>query len=279
MKTITFNSGFRLDDPNNHWGDPSYHLETGDPGYVPPSPTNQPPQRRNHMKRNSYFPSRTNDQVNWLVNWINKLPGYGATVGLSPAQITATTGDAGWLVYVLQSWLGATRTWAEACTNAVTEAQSGTGMAPMTLPVFTAPALPAGVAPVNPGALTRIFAVVQAIKPACTDVIASNLGIVGSEKSAPDWNTFAPVLKITRAPAGVTVGWDWQGKAEFIDQIEIQVNRGNAWQLLTYDTTPGYVDTEAIPAAPTKWEYRAIYRLEDQRIGQWSAAASVIVGG
>jgi len=61
--------------------------------------------------------------------------------------------------------------------------------------------------------------------------------------------------------------------------IEIQVNRGAGWQLLTFDTTPGYIDTEPIPATPTKWEYRAIYRVNDQRIGQWSAVVSVIVGG
>jgi len=37
--------------------------------------------------------------------------------------------------------------------------------------------------------------------------------------------------------------------------------------------------TEPILATPTKWQYRAIYRIGDQRVGQWSAAASVIVGG
>jgi len=25
--------GFRLDDPNNRWGDPAYQLEPGDPGF------------------------------------------------------------------------------------------------------------------------------------------------------------------------------------------------------------------------------------------------------
>jgi hypothetical protein len=29
MKIITFDSGFRLDDPNARWGDPSYVLEPG----------------------------------------------------------------------------------------------------------------------------------------------------------------------------------------------------------------------------------------------------------
>ena len=129
---------------------------------------------------------------------------------------------------------------------------------------------PAGGVPVNTGALKRIFKVVQDIRntPACTDAIASDLGMVGSELGVPDWNVFGPVLKISRAHAGVTVGWGWQGKAAFLDQIEIEVDRGGGqgWVLLAIDTTPGYVDTETIPAQPTKWQYRAIYRVGDQRV-------------
>src|SRR2546422_729687 len=47
--------------------------------------------------------------------------------------------------------------------------------------------------------------------------------------------------------AGVTVGWDWQGKREFLDMIELQVDRGNGWETLAFDTTPGYIDTAPIP--------------------------------
>jgi hypothetical protein len=32
------------------------------------------------------------------------------------------------------------------------------------------------------------------------------------------------------------------------------------------------------PAAPTKWTYRAIFRLDDQRVGQWSDDLSINVG-
>ena len=34
MKTIRFDSGFKFDDPNNRWSNPSYQLEPGDLGYV-----------------------------------------------------------------------------------------------------------------------------------------------------------------------------------------------------------------------------------------------------
>lgn len=49
--------------------------------------------------------------------------------------------------------------------------------------------------------------------------------------------------------------------------------------MLTYDTTPGYIDTAAQPATLTKWKYRAIYRVDDARFGLWSAEVSVTVGG
>lgn len=281
MKTITLDAGYRLDDPNNRWGEPSYQLEPGDPGYVPPvPPTNPQKKRRPHMIRNAYYPRKAADQVTWLGNFRNKLPDHATALSLAAGTVTAAQADCDWLIHLLGTWLPAVRTFSESSTSAIAEANSGTGSTPQTLPTFTAPA---GGTAVNPGALDRIFTLVQNLRnnPACTDVIANDLGLFGTAQSEPDWDVFGPVLKITRAPAGITVGWGWQGKHAFLDQIEIQVDRGDGkgFVPLTIDNTPGYVDIEPIPAAPTKWQYRAIYRIGDQRVGQWSAIASVIVGG
>lgn len=38
MRPILWGDGTKWDDPNARWGSPSYVLEPGDPGYVPPSP-------------------------------------------------------------------------------------------------------------------------------------------------------------------------------------------------------------------------------------------------
>jgi hypothetical protein len=64
-----------------------------------------------------------------------------------------------------------------------------------------------------------------------------------------------------------------------LDLCELQVDRGDrkGFVLLTYDTTPGYVDTAPFPPTPVKWTYRAIYRMGDAQIGQWSAPVSVTV--
>ena len=41
----------------------------------------------------------------------------------------------------------------------------------------------------------------------------------------------------------VEIDWGWDGLSAFLDQLEIQVDRGSGWAVLTYDTPPGYTDT------------------------------------
>jgi hypothetical protein len=73
--------------------------------------------------------------------------------------------------------------------------------------------------------------------------------------------------------------WAYCGFANFLEQIELEVDRGQGFALLAIDSTPGYTDNQPFPAAPVKWTYRAIYRLGDNRVGQWSKPVSVTVGG
>ncbi len=233
------------------------------------------------MKRNAYYPARQTDQIVWLANYANKLPGYAATLGLTAGQVSAAVADCGWLVYLLQTWLPAVRSWAQAGTDALNEAQTGTGSAAQVLPVFTAPALPTGVVAVNPGALNRIFALVQAIKDGgkASATISTNLGIVGGVQSAPDLTTIQPVIDASVSGSQTNVKWGWGGNGDYLDSCEIQVDRGDGkgFVLLTIDTTPGYTDTQPFPATPTIWTYRAIYRVGDAQVGVWSQTVNVTV--
>lgn len=233
------------------------------------------------MKRNSYYPSRQAEQAAWLTNCANKIGGYATVLGLTPAQVAAITGDARWLAYILLTWLPAVRAWALGCTDALTEAQTGSGNNPQILPVFTAPPLPAGVVPALPGALDRIFQFVQQIKDSekCTDAIASDLGIVGSTQTVPDLSTLQPIIAASLSGNGVAIKWSWDGNQAFLDSCEIQVDRGDGkgYTLLTVDTTPNYTDTQAFPATLVRWTYRAIYRVNDNQVGIWSQPVSVTV--
>ena len=148
---------------------------------------------------------------------------------------------------------------------------------------FAPPALPAGVVPVNTGALNRVFAFVQTIKDSgsFTDAIGRDLGVIGSAQTGPDLTTIAPQFTVTRTATGVNANWGWGGNSAYLDMIELQVDRGDGkgWVPLAFDTTPGYIDTAAQPATLTKWKYRGIYRVGDRQVGVWSAEVSVTVGG
>ena len=52
---------------------------------------------------------------------------------------------------------------------------------------------------------------------------------------------------------------------------------GKGFVTLTLDSTPDYLGTMPFPAAAAKWTYKAIYRLEDQRVGLWSDEANITV--
>jgi hypothetical protein len=270
---------------NLRWGSPvSYLLEVGDVGYVPPDPSvTETINKKKHkkMKRNTYFPIRLGDQIIWLGNFRDRMAALATTLGLTPAQTTAILADCNWLLYVLQTWLPEVRTWALGCTTAATAAQTGTGPVQV-LPVFAAPALPSGVTPVTLGALNRIFALVQQIKDSgkCSDDNARLLGILGSEQTGPDMDTLQPVIAAILASGGhVTVKWGWQGNGAYLDSCEIWVDRndGKGFVFLTIDTTPNYTDTQPLPATAAKWTYKAIYRLSETQVGQWSAPVSITV--
>ena len=283
MKIATYGDGFIFGDPNLRWGNPSYLLEPGDPGYVPPTPSpNQPPTKGKKVKRNSYYPMQVAKQILWLENWRLKLAGHATALGLSAGQVSAGVADARWLIYILQSWLNSVRAWSQSCKEAAKAAQNGAGVVPMLLPTFTAPALPDGVTPVAAGALNRIFALVQVIKDSAGYLpeIGEDLGLIGSEHVGPEMATLRPPLQAINTPDGVNLPWTWDGHSAFLDMIEIEVDRdGLGWKPLVTDTTPGYLDTFPQPPALTTWKYRAIYRVGDHHVGQWSEEVSVVVGG
>lgn len=233
------------------------------------------------MKRNSFFPTDINGQSAWFTNYANQMKAIGALIGRTPAQILSSVADCLWLVYLLQEWLPATRKFSTTATKTVTDAQTGTNPNVMVLPAFVAPALPGDASPVAPGALNRIFAEVADIKNSgkCSDANANLLGIVGTAQPGPDLTTLQSVLSLVIINGQVLVKWTWGGYVAFLSSCEIWVDRGDGkgFVFLTIDTTPGYTDTQAFPAALTKWIYKAIYHMDEQQAGLWSQPVSITV--
>lgn len=287
MRTAYWDSGdpeMHFDNPNLRWGSPSYLLEPGDPGYVPPLPSvNQTNKKKKRMKHNKFWPGRQGDQVIWLKAFSSELGAVATALGLTTAQVTAIVADCLWLAYLLESWLPGVRQWAQSGTDQVAAAQTGTGSDVIALPGWTAPALPTGVTPQLPGALTRIFSVIQTIRDnaKCTDAIATALGIVGAAAADPDLSAVQPPLSATVNGNQVDLKSGWGGNSAYLDNLEFQKDWGDGkgFVSLTITASITFTDTAPHPAARTAWAYRCIYRVGNRQVGIFSSPVIVGVGG
>lgn len=259
--------------------------EPGDPGFVPYPNTVSPSapsksKRKTHMPKSDYIKNRDDEFASQLATFKNNIGDHAATFGLTAAQIASQAADADYLAYILACQ--------EVCSNCSQQwtawkdiIRDGTAPPGTAAPV-DAP-MPAAVPAVAPGIEARFRALVKIIKahPAYNASIGESLGIEGTAHAGPDFSIFKPELKLELRGGLVFIIWTWLGQSAFLDMIEILVDRadGKGFVFLTTDTTPGYLDTTALPAAPAKWSYKAIFRVGDQRVGQWSDVVSITVGG
>jgi hypothetical protein len=229
------------------------------------------------MAAKASYIQKNNDAFGVQLNTFDDNIGSYPQFGLTSAQQAAIAADAPFFNNVnetqtiLQNNAKASTTWRDAVRY---------GNSTATAPTFTA--LPAAVPAVAPGIEQRFRAVVQQIKnhPAYNEAIGNVLGIEGTVQTGPDMTAIQPVIDATATAGGVIIGWGFGGNGAYLDALELEVDRndGKGFVTLTTDSTPNYTDTTPFPAAATKWTYRAIYRVNDARVGQWSAAVSVMVG-
>ena len=67
-----------------------------------------------------------------------------------------------------------------------------------------------------------------------------------------------------------------------MDGIEIFKRSADSdWVMLIFDQRPNHLDNSPLPAEDTNatWTYKAIYRFQDERVGQWSDEVIVVVSG
>jgi hypothetical protein len=213
-----------------------------------------------------------------LLTFKNNAPSYSSAVGLTTDQLKAQAADADYFNYVV-NWQGIMQGGAKQSTAWKDLMRDGGTPPPTGAPV--APVFPTAVTPVAPGIEARFRALIQQIKahPNYNEAIGDALGIEGTQQTGPDLNTLQPAIDASINGNRVEVDWGWQGNAAYLDMCEIQVDRGDGkgFVFLTYDGTPGYVDTQPFPAVPVKWAYRAIYRVNDAQVGLWSNPVSVTV--
>ena len=208
----------------------------------------------------------------------NNIGPVAASLGLTPVQVAQQAADSDYYNYVHDCQnlvLNHSKAWTalKQLTRAGKVAGEFNGLGALVLP--------AAVPPVAPGVERRFRTLVRQCKASVnySPAMGEGLGIEAAHHTPPDWQALQPVIRVRVTGNRVRVEWGWQGHRVFLDQCEIQVDRGdgNGFVLLTYATVPGYMDKTPFPDAPVKWLYRAIYRVADAQVGQWSSVTGVTV--
>lgn len=125
------------------------------------------------------------------------------------------------------------------------------------------------------GIKPRIRKLVRHIKthPNYSASVGKDLGIIGSQKQQK-LSELKPIITLVFKGGVVVVQW----KKGIADAIHIEVMRSpGKWELAGIDMEPHFIDSTPI-TQPAIWKYRAAYLINDERVGQWSAEASIAVG-
>lgn len=213
----------------------------------------------------------------FLNNFSNKLGGYAAALDVTPAEAASVVADTAMFNYILDLQ-EAYKTKKQDITkykNILRDGPLGTPPGP----VPTAPVLPAAPAVVAEGIFIRIRKLVKHIKthPAYNEAIGEDLGIVGDE-IVVDIPSLKPVITGGLDAGRPLIKWS---KGPVADSIDIYVERDAAsgFVYLINDTQPDYIDTFPIPDGVNVvvWRYKAIYRIGDEQVGQFSEIISITV--
>ena len=289
MRPVTWDGSFFWEDPNLRWGDPSFQLEPGDPGYVPWPPPKTKHRNKNTMKHESYLP-REDAGISTLLMTLNN--------GLTNAMATKynLTAEQRWRLkqagLAFDHLLAVSTILADARQGftALREGMflGGEGSTPIpigpTLPaVPTIEPLVAG-APVPVEVEAEFFdflgRVVAQIKQAenYDRADGETLGIIGPEVPPPS-SDIKPQPKVKIGPSGKPVV---TCKKSPFQGYQVEVARGTGtFADAGFATAREYeIPLPLPPAGQTEtWKIRVQYRLQNALFGQLSDALEIDVRG
>lgn len=228
------------------------------------------------MTNHDFISKSDQGKATFLKNLALKLPGYATVLGLTPADVTSVVNDAAAFNRILDDQ-EAFKTYKQNISKYKDIMRDGPLGAPLgAWPV--APTLPAAPTVVSAGIFPRIRKLIGRIKatPGYTNGIGEDLGIVGDEQVI-DIPNLKPVLKSRLDGGRPLIIW-FKGSA---DSVNIYVDRkdGKGFVYLATDSYPDYLDTFPMPddVPAVVWDYKAIYRIGDDTVGQFSEPISVTV--
>lgn len=227
------------------------------------------------MSAQQYLPSSDNDRVIWLNNMNAALPQFAGALGLSVADLQILNADAVYFAFMVQ-YQNDLRQHLQAITQFKNNTrsnslQSNMGTLPVFMPPTPPPAVPAGI-------FNRVATLVLRIKraPGYTAAIGQALNII---PPVVNFNPAAMTPELTgRLDAGrPQLRWK-KGEA---DGVVIYVDRrdGNGFVQLVHTVKTAYIDAASLPANAfgATWDYKAIYFIGDDEVGNFSQVISINV--
>ena len=226
------------------------------------------------MTTNSFMPNTDGGKADLLDHVASTLPHYAALLAVTNEDLASFQADALAFRYTLKSL-----TDMQAYSHHWTEFKNllrdgGAGSADWVVAPMLLEPMPAAV---SPGIIPRFSTLVAHLKSHknYTSAIGLDLGLIGST-TVEDPSTWKPILTAQNKAGHPIIAWTKGAAAA----IEIWVDRGDGagFSFLTINTEPNTNDTQPLPATSAIWKYKAIYRLHDEQVGQWSDVLSVTVG-
>ncbi|UOA08547.1 hypothetical protein [Methylobacter sp. S3L5C] len=222
----------------------------------------------------SFMPNTDDDKADLLEHLAITLPRYADLLGISSQDLAALNADALCFRYALQA-LGVVQAYSQAWTsfkNLLRDGGTGNAGWPA-MPILPEPIPPA----VQPGIIPRLSALAKHIKAHknYTPAIGHDLWLIGAEQVI-DTSTWKPILSVYSEAGHPVIQWTKGGASA----LEIWTDRGdgNNFVFLGINIEPNSKDSSPLPTTGAVWKYKAIYRLHDQQVGQWSDVISVAVG-
>ena len=229
------------------------------------------------MPKNYYLPTDDSGKAELLEHLAAKLPAYSAVLDINSADLADLQADAIAFRYTL-SVFNQMQSNAKQWTAYKNLLRDGTAGTPASTAFPFQPSLPVAPSIVTPGIVPRLTALVARLKAArnYTEAIGKDLNIVGTVQ-VMEIDEVKPIIEITTRGGQPIIQWS-KGDA---DALEIWVDRNDdrGFGLFTIANSPRITDNTPLPATPVQWKYKAIYRLKDDRIGDWSTITPVSVGG
>ena len=257
MKPAFWDSGIRWDDPNLRWGDPSYLLEPGDPGYVAGPPVSPPTTNKRTSKtmHDDYVPQSYPNLNTWCALQATELTAaLATTIGMTAAERAAHLAAAATIKAAVAPIVDLMQQLEELTAN---------------FPVILDAQMP----------ILRASIKRAKTNPACTPAIQLQLDWVGAAHT-PHPGTSRPLIDAEAQRGRVKIS----GKKPGFEAVNIYSRKKGdvEWKLIAvrkrkfpyYDEAP-----LAVPGTPEVREYMAIGVVADEEIGQPSEIKEVVYAG